>query len=241
MTVHSFTVADAQLYGVEKATILFNLRFWLDKNKANNRHYYDGYVWTYNSAKAFHDLFPYLSPQKIARLLRDLEEDGVILSGSYNKAGYDRTKWYTIVQEYKLHCSDLKNGMFSSEQPIPDINTDSKPDTNLSSADDHAQDVLDIYHSVIEQHQPNWTTVKTFSASRKRLCNKAYKLVKPRAEKHNMRQLDVLFNLFAAMAQDDFYSGKPSNRNPKGYRCTLETNLRENRLLQAIDQLGSDE
>lgn len=109
-----------------------------------------------------------------------------------------------------------------------------------SSADDHAQDVLDIYHSVIEQHQPNWTTVKTFSAARKRLCNKAYKLVKPRADKFNMRPLDVLFNLFAAMAQDEFYSGHPSNRS-RGYRCTIETNLAEKRLLQAIDQLGSDE
>ena len=129
MTVHTFTVADAQIYGVEKATILQNLRFWLDKNNANKRHCHDGYVWTYNSAKAFHELFPYMSSQKIARHLRELESVGVIKSGNFNKAGYDQTKWYTIVQEYTLQCSNLNNGIFKSEQPIPDSKPDIKTDT----------------------------------------------------------------------------------------------------------------
>ena len=50
---HSFDVAEATKYGIEKAVILNNLRFWLEKNKANNINSGDGYYWTYNSASAY--------------------------------------------------------------------------------------------------------------------------------------------------------------------------------------------
>lgn len=96
MKSHSFYVHDAEKHGVEKAVILYNLRFWLEKNQASNKNLHDGYYWTYNSAKAFAVLFPYYTARKIERLLRQMENDGLILSGNYNKAGYDRTKWYSM-------------------------------------------------------------------------------------------------------------------------------------------------
>lgn len=133
---HSFNIDDAVNYGIEKAVIIKNLSFWIAKNMANKKHVYDGYCWTYNSASAFAELFPYMSAQKIARLLRELESDEIIKTGNYNKVGYDRTKWYTIpslfaVQNQTIHCSNLNNGILKIEQPIPDINTDSKTDTLL--------------------------------------------------------------------------------------------------------------
>ena len=122
---HSFDVDDAIKHGIEKAVILKNLRFWIAKNIANKKHFYDGFTWTYNSTTAFAELFPYMSSQKIGRLLREMESDGLIKSGNYNKAGYDRTKWYTdpsllIVQNQTMDCSKLNNGSFNIEQPIPD-------------------------------------------------------------------------------------------------------------------------
>ena len=39
---HSFEVEDAVKYGVEKAIILNNLRFWLEKNRANRKNISDG-------------------------------------------------------------------------------------------------------------------------------------------------------------------------------------------------------
>ena len=52
MTCHAFDIEDAKKYGVDSAIILYNLRFWLAHNKANGTHINDGYVWTYNSARA---------------------------------------------------------------------------------------------------------------------------------------------------------------------------------------------
>jgi len=122
--------------GVEKAVLLTHLMFWIQKNKANERNFFDGRYWTYNSANAFCDLFEFWSKAKTARILRSLEEDGWIISGNYNSSKYDRTKWYALsdkcmLQKWALHCSDLQNGKCESEQPIPDSNPDSNPDNKL--------------------------------------------------------------------------------------------------------------
>lgn len=157
MTVHVFNVDDAVKYGIEKAVILQNMRFWLDKNKANGANLHDDYYWTYNSVEAFSELFPYFSKGIIQRLLKSMEKEGLLLAGNYNKKGYDRTKWYSmpeyravtidtshspeltngvinndepIHQIQQVHSPELTNGFTRIDGPIPDINTDIKPDIN---------------------------------------------------------------------------------------------------------------
>lgn len=142
MASHSFNIEDAKQYGVDAAIILNNLRFWLAHNKANRTHINDGYVWTYNSARAFSELFPYWSGNKIQKTLRKLEVDGVIITGNYNKAKYDKTKWYTLPEFFvgsKSNPSAKRlNGKSQKAQPIPDINTDViNKRTDISKADDH--------------------------------------------------------------------------------------------------------
>lgn len=143
MTCHAFNIEDAKQYGVDSAIILHNLRFWLDHNKANGSHINDGYVWTYNSARAFSELFPYWSSNKIQKLLKKLEGDGVVITGNYNKAGYDKTKWYTLT-EYSLQpnggmdSAKRINPSSQSAKPIPDINTheiSNEIKTDISKAD----------------------------------------------------------------------------------------------------------
>ena len=132
---HTFNVQAAIDYGLEKAVILSNFCFWLDFNKANGTNHHDGYYWTYNTAEALAELMPYIGKSKMARLLRELEKDGVIITGNYNKKGYDRTKWYSMpcyasmfkneqcnVQITTMDSSNLNNAMFKNEPPIPDIN-----------------------------------------------------------------------------------------------------------------------
>lgn len=130
---HTFNVGIAIDHGVEAAILIENLAFWIAKNKANNKNFFDGHYWTYNSAKAFSKLFPYLSNFKIQRLLVQLEAKGIIKSANYNKVNYDRTKWYAIVDEsiiqiYTIHYAKLQNGECKTAQPIPDNKTDNKTD-----------------------------------------------------------------------------------------------------------------
>lgn len=119
-TVHSFKVEDAKKYGVDKAVLLYNIKFWLLRNKANKTNFHAGYYWTYNSAEAFSELFPYLSKKKIHRLLVELEECGELISGRFSENKLDRTKWYTtpsfsVPCDVNSHFSNLRHGSSESE------------------------------------------------------------------------------------------------------------------------------
>ena len=135
---HSFNIDIAAEYGIEEAIIINNLDFWLAHNKANKSNFNDGTYWTFNSARAFSELFPYMSAAKIRRVLNGLEEKGVIITGNYNKINYDRTKWYSLSDAFcrnnksilhfcRMEVTEMENGNDESVTPIPDINTIIKP------------------------------------------------------------------------------------------------------------------
>ena len=147
---YSFWPSEAVQHGIEKAVILYNLRFWLTVNKAagKEKHYHEGKWWTYNTAKALENLMPFFNRRSISRWLSELERDGVLLSGMFNKVAYDRTKWYTIPSEFSdgaIGQNDQSIGQDGQSngqddqwngqngQPIPDCNPVSNPVDNLTS------------------------------------------------------------------------------------------------------------
>ena len=97
---HSFNITIAKKYGLEEAILLENIYFWCKKNEANGK-LTNGKPWTYNSIKAFNQLFDYLTPAKISRALKNLEEKGLLEVGNFNSNSYDRTKWYCITDTAK--------------------------------------------------------------------------------------------------------------------------------------------
>ena len=135
---HHFNIEIAKQYGMLEAVLLNNLHYWITKNEANSKNYYDGYYWTYNSVKAFHELFPYASDHKIRNALKHLEEEGLIITGNYNQSTHDRTMWYAltenakcILQNYKMDVVKNENGFSKSDKPIPNNNTNDKPKINI--------------------------------------------------------------------------------------------------------------
>jgi len=130
---HHFNVELATRYGILEAVLLNHLQFWIRKNEANGTNYYDGNYWTYNSVKALGILFPYASQNKIRNALKRLEEEGLIMTGNYNKSAYDRTMWYTltenaksILQNYKMEVVKKQNQNSKIKKPIPDNKADNK-------------------------------------------------------------------------------------------------------------------
>jgi len=92
---HHFNIEIAKQVGVHAAVIYNNIQFWCAKNEANEKHFYDGRYWTYNSIKAYTELFPYLSPRQIEYALKKLVDNNLIVKGCYNKSPYDKTLWYS--------------------------------------------------------------------------------------------------------------------------------------------------
>tara|TARA_R110000744_G_scaffold45241_4_gene100491 strand:- start:6559 stop:7263 length:705 start_codon:yes stop_codon:yes gene_type:complete len=89
------------MYGVDEAVMLHHLAFWVFRNKLNNNNEIDGQTWTWNSARAYTEIFPFWNKDQIRRILSSLEKKGAVKSAVHNRAGWDRTKWYTITNEVK--------------------------------------------------------------------------------------------------------------------------------------------
>lgn len=147
---HSFDVEIAKEYGIAEAILLNHLEFWIAKNKANNQNFYDGYYWTYNSTRAFNDLFPYLSQRQIQNALKHLREEGIIQTGNYNKLAYDRTLWYAftekgecIMQKCKMDYAEMSNGNDNNAQAIPD----NKPVTKTDIKTDNINIIVEYLNS----------------------------------------------------------------------------------------------
>ena len=104
---HSFDVNHAKKYGVECAVFIRHLQFWIIKNRANGKNRkpieIDGEMqyrtFTYNSAHALNQLFPYLSESQIYRIVTKLKKNKVIVVGKFNDNPYDKTNWYAFVNE----------------------------------------------------------------------------------------------------------------------------------------------
>lgn len=136
---HSFSVEIAEKFGIEKAVILENFYFWIRKNKANKKNIHEGRCYTYNTAEAFAELFPYIKERRIAQLLREMEtEDNLLLSGQF--FNYDRTKSYTLT-DFALsffessNIQNFDNGTYKNltmehTKTVDCLNTDINTDVN---------------------------------------------------------------------------------------------------------------
>ena len=126
---HHFNTDYALKYGIEESIVINNLQFWIIKNKANKKHLIENRTWTYNTYKAFSEIFPYWNEHKMKRILDSLVIQKVILRENYNKSGYDRTCWYAFVDEKCFldncnnHIAELQNGSNKNATPIPYNNT----------------------------------------------------------------------------------------------------------------------
>lgn len=132
-----FDVDVAKEVGIIAAILFQNIAFWCQHSRANNKNFFDGRYWTFNTNKAMCELFPYLSSKMIRTALQKLVDEGLIITGNYNKLAYDRTTWYALTEKGESIFLNGKkelpvgaNGIDRSGEPIPDINTDINANIN---------------------------------------------------------------------------------------------------------------
>lgn len=143
----------AEKYGVREALFLQNLIYWVKKNADNKMHFHDGRYWTYNSNEALRKWFTFWSAMQIRTIVKSLVEQGAILTGNYNKSGYDKTTWYALSdaiysdrhyidlygEEELTHpfvktnkgCVDYNDGDVNYSEPLPKEITQSNTQNNI--------------------------------------------------------------------------------------------------------------
>lgn len=152
---HTFDVLVAKEYGINEAILIRNFQFWIIKNRANKKHFYEGRTWSYNSITAFTEIFPYLSVDQVRYAMDKLVDKGVLIKGNFNVKQYDRTLWYAFQDEEKwlaefeqivrnyanspirensqMDSGKSPNAIGKIPEPIPDTNTDINKDSYIIS------------------------------------------------------------------------------------------------------------
>lgn len=149
---HHFNVEIAIQYGVTEAILLNRLWFWIEKNRTEERNFHDGKYWTFNSRKALEELFPYLTERKIRNALNHLTEEGILLTGRYNKLPFDRTIWYAFTDvgeqimrgELQFGEMHLTKGQMTFDEKSNENVTESQTNTIYTPFTDP---VVDLTHS----------------------------------------------------------------------------------------------
>jgi len=152
----------AKVVGANAAVIYQNIKFWCDKNKVDERYFFDEKYWCFNSRRAFADLFEYMSDKQIRTGLNKLESAGFIAKGNHNSAAYDRTSWYCILLDADVSQKGQSTGLkrqivvpkrasqcAQKGQPIPDIKPNIKPDIII--VEDRSQSASDQPSEILEQ------------------------------------------------------------------------------------------
>ncbi len=163
---HSFNVDVAKEVGVNAAILLQSVKWWCEKNRANNKNYHEGLWWTYNSVKAWQELYPYLGKSAIATALKKLEERGYIKTGNYNKSAYDRTTWYAITEsglafygssiyrKSEMEEPEIENPKTKNGEPIPVTLQIQDTVTNQSTTKERKKSV-ETFDSIINERTEN--------------------------------------------------------------------------------------
>lgn len=139
----------AAVFGLNEAIVLQQLNYWLNSKTAKT---VNGRKWVYNSYNQWHDdNFPFWSLATVRRAIDSCEKKGLIITANYNKAGFDKTKWYSIdydavdrgmskrfAQNEQTYCSKRASGAVQNEQTNTRDYTEITSETTTASWPAHS-------------------------------------------------------------------------------------------------------
>lgn len=131
--------------GLNEAIIVQQLNYWLNSKSAKT---IDGKKWIYNTYENWQkDNFPFWSISTIRRTIGSLKKSEIILTGNFNKKGFDNTHWYSLdeeklnrvmsrpsVQNEQTMCSKRADGTVQNEQTNTRDYTDNTTETTNNNS-----------------------------------------------------------------------------------------------------------
>jgi hypothetical protein len=116
--------ALAQQIGLNEAIILQQIHYWI----CTSPHDREGQKWIYNSYEEWGKQFPWIGNRKLRYVIRNLEQEGYLLTGRFNKRRGDNTKWYRINYEkleelLDTHLAKLATGVPNHATGVPNFAT----------------------------------------------------------------------------------------------------------------------
>ncbi|MCH8673909.1 replication protein [Staphylococcus lugdunensis] len=139
--------------GLNEAIILQQMHYWLNSSK----HEHDNKKWIYNSYPEWQKQFPFWSLITIKRTIYSLEKQELLHIGNYNKAKFDKTKWYSInyqtiermiqpsYQNDTTSVSKRDDERIKKSRPIPETTPETSSETSSNNS------ATDVTHERFEE------------------------------------------------------------------------------------------
>lgn len=169
--------------GLNEAIILQQIHYWLNQSK----HFYDDKKWIYNTYEDWNEQFPFWSVMTIRRTITSLEKQNLIISANYNKAGFDKTRWYSIdyeevesvnrrcVQNEQTMCSKRTDGSVQNEQTNTRDYSETSSETTNNSANKFASESenqltkeFDDWYNLYDKKKDRKAAFTKFKTARKK-------------------------------------------------------------------------
>lgn len=99
---HSFDIHLAEKYGVEEAILIHHFQHWIRFNREKGNNFKENKTWTFQTRKDMAAHFPYWNFDKVKYLCEKLVTLGVLETNNFNKKGFDKTLWYSFVNEEQM-------------------------------------------------------------------------------------------------------------------------------------------
>ena len=208
MTYH-FDGDVAEKFGTDCATFISHMQYWIAKNAANERHFYEGRYWTYNSLSALERLFPFWTRRQI-----------------------DRTTFYAIDESCLPIHQTVKSISPNGEMDLPDNGNDISPNGEIIKEQNNtqieeesnktkiskAQEVVDRYNAICTNLPKVVRLTDKRCLTVRRIYSKGY----------TTEQLDEAFRRAQASS---FCAGQ----NDRHWKADFDWLLNENNLVKVLE------
>lgn len=139
----------ATVIGLNEAIVLQQLNYWLHSKSAKR---IDGHLWIYNTYENWQKQnFPFWSIPTIRRTFTSLKKKGIVVTSNFNKAGFDKTKWYsideTILNQLMISACD------QNDQTMRSKRSDGGDQNDHTYTRDYTENTTEITSSSNEETQ----------------------------------------------------------------------------------------
>ena len=162
----------ATIIGLNESIVLQQVHYWLKIKEKSQKDYIDSHYWVYNSYKQWQEQFPFWHLNTIQRTFSSLEKKGILISGHYNPAGFDKTKWYTINYDMlEALISSYQNGVLDTPNWC-----DGTHQNGVTNTIDYPKTSSKTSFKVLQGATPTRSTAFDWSILKKQIigaCNRA--------------------------------------------------------------------
>lgn len=192
----------AKKIGLNEAIMLQQIHFWLTRKP----HEKDGRQWIYNTYAEWATQFPFWSESTIKRTIRSLEKKGLIITGNFNKAKFDKTKWYTIDYDKleDLSSPSGQNDLSTGQNDLSigsewSVETGQNEQTNTIEYPE-INNIKDIYIREIYEHWNSKGIIK-----HRKMTAQMRSHINARLREYSLEELKKAIDNYATVLSDDKY------------------------------------